>query len=193
MTQPAAKPTLILASTSARRRGLLREAGVDFEVIPPAVAEPTAPARLPPAARAEALAYLKARSVWDGRADVPVLGADTLVAVGDELLGKPADEADARRMLSRLGGTRHAVITGVAVIWPDGRRRIASARTHVTMRPMTPDELAGYLASGEWVGKAGAYAIQETADRFVVGIKGSWSNVVGLPMELVGEMLRRGP
>jgi len=92
-------------------------------------------------------------------------------------------------MLRRLSGTRHAVITGVAVVGPGGRRRIASATSHVTMRPMTDEEVAGYVASGEWEGKAGAYAIQETADRFVERVEGSFDTVVGLPVDLVRRLL----
>ena len=92
-------------------------------------------------------------------------------------------------MLRHLSGTRHAVITGVALLGPDGRQRIDSETTFVTMREMTDDEVEQYIASGEWIGKAGAYAIQETADRFVDKIEGSFSNVVGLPVELVGRMV----
>ena len=86
-------------------------------------------------------------------------------------------------MLGELSGTRHVVITGVALIGPGGHRRIASELTHVTMRELTPEERDGYVASEEWAGKAGAYAIQETADRFVEKVEGSFSNVVGLPLE----------
>ena len=92
-------------------------------------------------------------------------------------------------MLETLSGSRHAVITGVALLGPGPRRLIASDTTHVTMRRMTDDEIQAYLDSGEWQGKAGAYAIQETADRFVTSVEGSFTNVVGLPMELVRRML----
>jgi septum formation protein len=144
---------------------------------------------MPPSSRAEALAYFKARSVLELGLDGPVLGADTVVAVAGEVLGKPSDEADARRMLETLSGTRHKVITGLAVLWRGGRRRIASEMTYVTMRDMMPEEIDAYIAGGEWVGKAGAYAIQETADRFVQRVEGSFSNVVGLPVELVRRLL----
>ena len=92
-------------------------------------------------------------------------------------------------MLRRLSGTRHVVITGVALLGPNGYRRIASESTFVTMRAMSDEEIVGYLDSGEWQGKAGAYAIQETADRFVDRIEGSLSNVVGLPMERIERMV----
>ena len=104
-------------------------------------------------------------------------------------MGKPANVAEAGSMLSSLSGTRHVVITGVAILAPGGVRIIAAETTYVTMRKMTEAEIEGYIASGEWDGKAGAYAIQETADRFVEKLEGSFSNVVGLPMELVGRML----
>jgi septum formation protein len=181
---------LVLASSSPRRRQLLAEAGYDFTAVDPSIKEPTrVSARLSPAEQAEALAYFKARSVADAHREAWVLGADTVVAVGGRILGKPAGRADAERMLRGLSGSRHAVITGVALLGPGGERRIASESTFVTMRRMADDEIAGYLASGEWAGKAGAYAIQETADRFVDGIEGSFSNVVGLPMELVARMI----
>jgi septum formation protein len=181
---------LVLASSSPRRKQLLDEAGLGYEVVPPPLAEPVHLGEgLPPARRAEALAYFKARAVADVRPEALVLGADTVVAVGGEVVGKPADAADARRILRLLSGTRQAVITGVALLGP-GRRSIASETTYVTMRDMGDDELEAYIASGEWEGKAGAYAIQETADRFVTKLEGSFSNVVGLPMELVSRLLR---
>ena len=181
---------LILASASPRRSELLRQAGYSFSAVVPPVGEPgPPPAGLSACQQAEAAAYFKARSVLEMGFVGPVLGADTVVALGGKVLGKPADEADARGMLRTLSGTRHEVITGVAILWRIGRRRIASDRTYVTMRRMTPEELDSYIASGEWVGKAGAYAIQETADRFVERVEGSFSNVVGLPLELVRRML----
>ena len=187
---------LILASSSPRRRRLLAEAGFDFEVRPPPVEEPSdLAAELPPARRAEALAYFKARRVADQCPQAYVLGADTIVAAGGRILGKPGDRQEAEAMLRCLSGTRHEVITGVALLAPGGHKRIASESTFVTMRPMSDEEIDEYLASGEWIGKAGAYAIQETADRFVDRIEGSWSNVVGLPIERVGRMIAeaKGP
>lgn len=181
---------LILASSSPRRGKLLAEAGYEFEVVRPPILEPDETlGRLPASQQAEALAYFKAREVADQHPDACVLGADTIVAVNDRILGKPADQADAREMLGVLSGSRHTVITGVAMLGPGERRLIASESTHVTMRQMAQEEIEAYIGSEEWVGKAGAYAIQETADRFVVHVEGSFSNVVGLPMELVGRML----
>lgn len=182
---------LIVASSSPRRRELLQEAGYKFKVVSPIIDEPDELlGKLSPAQQAESLSYFKARCVADLYPDCFVLGADTMVAVGGQVLGKPADADDARRMLGLLSSTRHAVITGVTIIGPAGQRLIASDTTYITMKPMTPREIEEYIDSGEWVGKAGAYAIQETAhDRFILKVEGSFSNVVGLPMELVDKML----
>lgn len=181
---------LILASASPRRRELLRSAGYDFDVVVAALPEPQqAVAELPPADQAKALAYFKARAVARNRPAAVVLAADTVVAMGDDVLGKPCGAAEARAMLGRLSGSRHAVITGVAVVGASRPRLIASEMTYVTMRPMSPEEIEAYVASGEWRDKAGAYAIQETADRFILKLEGSFTNVVGLPMELTARAL----
>jgi len=180
---------LVLASSSPRRRQLLAEAGYEFEAVAPPIGEPADALRdLSPRQQAEALAYFKARSVADRLGDAVVLAADTLVVVDGEVLGKPADAADARRMLRKLSGARQEVITGVALLGPP-RRLIASEVTVVVTRALSPDEIESYIASGEWEGKAGAYAIQETADRFVTEVRGSFTNVIGLPMELLERML----
>ncbi len=183
---------LILASSSPRRRDLLTEAGVCFEVVPPSVDEPTwLSPRARAAQQAEALAYFKARSVADATPRRRILGADTVVSLAGEVLGKPADADDARRMLRKLSGTRHEVITGVAIVDEAGQRWIRSDVTYITMATMTDEDVEQYVASGEWEGKAGAYAIQETADRYVRQVEGSFTNVVGLPVELVSSMLDR--
>lgn len=185
-----AETTLVLASSSPRRKELLRQAGIAFEAVDPPVPEPAdVGERLSPARLAEALAYFKARSVAENRPDSLILGADTVVSLNGEILGKPADADDAGRMLRMLSDTRQAVITGVALLGAE-RRCIASETTYVTMRELSDEEIDQYVASGEWRGKAGAYAIQETADRFVTSLEGSFSNVVGLPMELVTRLLR---
>lgn len=183
---------LVLASASPRRQSLMQEAGYRFGVVSPPIAEPDEViGKLPPAQQAESLAYFKARSVADGRPQSLVVGADTIVAVGGQVLGKPSDAADAGRMLRKLSGSRHVVITGLALLGPGGERLIASDVTYVTMRKMTSRQIDDYIASGEWIDKAGAYAIQETAqDRFIEKVEGSFSNVVGLPMELLDKMLR---
>lgn len=171
----------------------MTEAGYRFEAVDPPFDEPSdlGPA-LRPARRAEALAYFKARSVAESMPAAYVLGADTIVASAGspgEVLGKPSDVADAERMLRRLSGTRHRVITGVSLLGPGGCRRIVSAVTYVTMRSLTDDEVRQYVDSREWEGKAGGYGIQGPADRFVAGVEGSFSNVIGLPMEMVADLL----
>ena len=124
-----------------------------------------------------------------------MLGADTVVAVRRgpawELLGKPRDEAEAAAMLSALGGTRHQVLTGVCALrCPDLALACEAERTWVSMRPLEPEEVAAYVASGEWRDKAGGYAIQESADRFVTALEGGgFDNVVGLPVRLALELL----
>ncbi|MCE5325759.1 MAG: Maf family protein [Planctomycetaceae bacterium] len=185
------KIDLILASSSPRRKSLLAECGIAFTAVEPPLDEPsTLPAEMTASQAAEALAYYKARSVSQWHRDSLVLGADTVVAAADgRILGKPAGRDDARAMLETLSGSRHSVITGVALLGPPRGRLIASETTFVTMRPMSESEIVAYLDSGEWQGKAGAYAIQETADRFITRVEGSFSNVVGLPMELLQRML----
>jgi len=197
MNRTLKEPRLILASASPRRRALLVEAGLAFDVVAPRTEEPgQALGGLAPERQAEALAYFKARSVWEEHQEALVLGADTLVALGEEVLGKADSPDHAAELLRRLSGTRHRVITGVALLGPQRSRLIASRTTFVTMRPMSPARIRKYVDSGEWKGKAGAYALQQTADRYVERIEGSFSNVVGLPVELVREMLaemRRNP
>lgn len=176
--------TLILASASPRRRRLLEDAGIPFLVREPSVEE-WAPEWGDPHAVALANARAKALAV---PGDV-VLGADTVVAVGHRLLGKPRDAEDARRILKTLSGTTHSVVTAV-VLAAGGRTLERSVETRVTMRPMSEEEISAYVASGESMGKAGAYAIQEKGDRFVTRVEGPWDNVVGLPVEAVRELLR---
>ena len=190
MTNRRDEIPLILASGSPRRGALLREAGIAFEVVAPPFCEPAGLlADLPPAQQAEALAYFKARSVQRDHVEAFLLGADTLAAIEGRVLGKPADAAEARSMLESLSGTRHEVITGLALLGPAGERLIASETTRLAMRRMTGAEIDEYVKSGEWRGKAGAYALQETADRFIRDISGSFSNVVGLPIELLRRMI----
>jgi septum formation protein len=174
---------LVLASASPRRRVLLADAGIEFVVVPAAVGEEAAD-RGDPHAIAVANARRKAAAV----AGDAVLGADTVVAVGDRLLGKPQDEVQARAFLRALSGTTHCVVTGVALKTPAGLRS-RSVETRVTMRTLTDEEIAAYVSSGEAMGKAGAYAIQETADRFVVRVDGPYDNVVGLPVAAVKELM----
>jgi len=187
------QPYLVLASNSPRRRDLLRRAGYRFDVRPPPVGERGVKADRPAGPYVESLAYLKATAAIEahGLADGLVLGADTAVELGGRLLGKPADEADARRILADLSGTRHRVVTGLALVAPGaGRRLLAHDITRIRMAVMTPGQIEAYVAGGEALGKAGAYAIQETGDRYVEEVDGSFTNVVGLPMELLERMIK---
>ncbi len=182
---------LILASASPRRAELLRQNGYTFEVCPAHYEEPDNPeSHLSPYQHAEASSYFKARSVARLLQEGVVLGADTIVAYQGRVFGKAAERDEARSILLVLGGTTHEVITGVTLLdAATGRRLIEYDVTRVTMRPMPPAALDEYVAGGPWQGKAGAYGIQDHGDAFIERIEGSFSNVVGLPMELLARML----
>ena len=187
------KKRLILASGSPRRRELLRNAGFTFEVIPPKVVEDN-PDNEAPAKLVERLALDKAEAVagrFHRQDNVVVLGADTVVVVDSTLLGKPASPAEARQMLERLSDRTHEVITGVALVEPEtARRTVAHETTRVFFRPLEPQEMEDYVATGEPLDKAGAYAIQGGASRFVTRVEGCYFNVMGLPVALVDRLLR---
>jgi septum formation protein len=178
---------LVLASASPRRQELLRNAGIIFEVQPADIPEDALPGE---AAKecAERLAREKALAVARQRPQDCVLGADTVVVVDGEVLGKPSDAADAARMLRRLSGREHLVITGVCLV-VSGQSSVASETTSVTMSEISEKEITDYVASGEPMDKAGAYAIQGIASRWIPRIEGDYSNVVGLPVALVWRML----
>jgi septum formation protein len=173
---------LILASGSPRRVVLLGELGVPFETVVSDAPE-TIDSRLGPAAQAVALAERKARVVASQRETGIVLGADTIVVLDGELLGKPVDEADATRMLRRLSGREHRVVTGIAVV--DARTgwlRTSAVSSIVRFRTLGDEEIDGYVATGEPRGKAGAYAIQGLGSGLVSALEGCFTNVVGLPL-----------
>jgi septum formation protein len=180
---------LVLASASPRRQELLRNAGITFEVQPAHILEDPLPGE---AAKecAERLARQKALAVAGQRPHDFVLGADTLVVVDGLLLGKPSDAADAARMLRMLSGREHRVITGVCLV-VNGQPSVASETTLVTVSEITDRDIAEYVASGEPMDKAGAYAIQGIASRWIPRIEGDYSNVVGLPVALVWRMLQQ--
>jgi septum formation protein len=188
-------PLLVLASGSPRRHQLLGELGVPFDVRPADVDESPRPGEDAEAlVRRLAVDKAEAGLVAAPERPIVVLAADTLVAVEGEVLGKPVDEADAARMLRRLSGTRHQVMTGVAVATADATGtastlEVVVATTHVHMAPWSEDEIAAYVASGEPMDKAGSYAIQEGADRKVTRIEGDFDNVVGLPLAVVRPLL----
>ncbi len=179
---------LVLASASPRRRELLAAAGFRFSVVSRSVDE-TPRAGETPREHVRRLARAKALAVARERPSATVLGADTVVALGDEILGKPADAADARRMLVRLSGRVHQVYTGVA-LWREGHLEDAVEVSDVEMAELGGEEIDRYIASGEPFDKAGAYAIQGLASRYITRINGSYSNVVGLPIAVIYQWLK---
>lgn len=184
---------LTLASASPRRAELMRQAGYTFEVVTPPLSEPDEMGHdVPPEAQAEALSYFKARSVAKTMESGWIIGADTIVALDGAVFGKPADVDDARRILETLAATRHRVITGLTLLDArTGERMISHDVTTVTMRPLSGEALDKYLASQAWIGKAGAYGIQDKGDASIERIDGSFTNVVGLPMELLSSLLQQ--
>lgn len=179
---------LILASSSPRRRELLSLAGIPFEVCSPQVDEHCA---LPPREAPAELSRRKALAASALRPRSFILAADTLVAVDGKALGKPTDEEDARRMLRLLSGRTHEVHTGVTVISPSGNILTETDSSFVTLDPVSEEEIASYVASGEPMDKAGAYAVQGRAALFVSRLEGCFSGVMGLPLYLVRRMLSR--
>ena len=194
--------SIYLASRSPRRQELLRQIGVDFELLrlrsAPGrhldVVEETRDGE-PPLHYVERIARTKASVGWNrmmerGLPPRPVLGADTEVVLEDTVFGKPADADAARKMLERLSGRRHDVISAIALRWQDDVE-VALSVTHVTMRRLTADEIGRYVASGEPFDKAGGYAIQGLAAMFITRIDGSYSGVMGLPLAETAAALGR--
>ena len=177
----------ILASASPRRRALLRQIGASFVSITPAVDEVNDGERPRDAVICNAL--MKARKVAEEYPDHAVLGADTAVVLNGMAFGKPKDAAEARHMLSQLEGRQHTVLTGIAWV-VNGREYTDAAETTVRFAPMTKAEIDAYVATGEPMGKAGAYAIQGRAAIYIEELHGSFSNVVGLPLHAVAALAR---
>jgi septum formation protein len=186
---PEVNHTLILASASPRRLELLRQAGISFEVHPAHIPEQRR-AEEAPLAYALRLAEEKARAVAQRFPGRYVLGADTIVVADEHLLEKPLDHADAARMLRILSGRAHEVTTAVSLIRPNGQSDTRACTTRVFFRALDDEEIQRYVASNEPMDKAGAYAIQGGAASFADRMEGEYSNVVGLPLPLVTEMLR---
>jgi nucleoside triphosphate pyrophosphatase len=188
MTSTIVQPRpLVLASMSPRRRELMTARGYEFETIDPPFEEPDAASpHVPPANHVESLAFFKARSVSKQFPEHVILAADTIAYLHGEIIGKPIDRKDARRILEEMSDSTHEVLTGVALYAPkSGRRRITHDVTRLRLRELSGKEIEAYLDTGEWIGKAGAYGIQDQGDKFVERVDGSFTNVVGLPMELV--------
>jgi septum formation protein len=183
--------TIILASASVRRRELLRKAGYEFKVVPPEIDE-SAFSITDARNYAEGLALAKAKNVSGRFPESLVIGADTVVDFRGEIIGKAADAKEAEVIVRKLFSGPHKVITGVAIVREaDGTEIVESESTTVYPKTLTDKEVAEHIKGGTWQGKAGAYAIQEDGDAFIEQIEGSMTNVVGLPMELLGRMMEK--
>jgi septum formation protein len=180
-------PPLLLASTSPQRRAILEQLGIPFDVVSPRFDEEDAE-------RGDAVELVrrhareKARSVAADAGERPVLGVDTAVVLGGRMYAKPASAADAERMLEALSGHTHLVVSGLCLVTP-GWETVEHEATRVTFRDLTPRDLASYLATGEWEGRAGGYAIQARGAGLVRAIEGDYLNVVGLPAALLVRLL----
>lgn len=181
--------TLVLASGSPRRKELLRQIGIEPDLIDPPHIDETPRRGEPPAVYALRMARDKLAAIAPRHPGAWVLAADTVVACGRRILPKAECAAEARRCLEFLSGRRHRVLGGIAIAAPDGRTVERLVSTVVAVKRLTPAEIAGYLASGDWHGKAGGYAIQSHAAAFIPWINGSYSNVVGLSLSDVAAML----
>ena len=179
---------IVLASASPRRSELLARAGVTFEVVV-SPAEEIHDSAMKPHVLCELNATLKAAAVAEKRPDATVIGADTLVFIDDMPLGKPVDLDEARAMLRRLSGRTHRVCTGVCLIYPGGGKNAFHDITEVTFRPLEDADIDAYFALVNPLDKAGAYGIQESGDRIISEINGSFDNVMGLPVDKVVEAL----
>ena len=184
---------VILASASPRRRQLLSESDYRFKVVHPDIDETAYSAdQIEPSRYAEQLALAKAKSVADKYPDSLVIGADTIVDFLGRIIGKPADAKEARRIVQLLFSTPHKVITGLAICRiHDGIELVTNASTRVYPKPLTKEQIARHIKSNSWKDKAGAYAIQENGDEFIEKIEGSMTNVMGLPMELLEQLLHK--
>jgi septum formation protein len=180
-------PPLVLASTSPQRRAILEQLRIPFDVVVPQYEEHDPPGASPVELVREH-ARGKAESVAGVAGERPVLGVDTTVVLDGAVYGKPADAAEAATMLEALAGRTHAVVSGLCLVTP-GWEEVAHEETLVTFRPLTPRDLAVYVASGEWEGRAGAYAIQGLGGALVERIEGDYLNVVGLPGALLVRLL----
>jgi septum formation protein len=185
---PDQRPALVLASASPRRLDLLARVGIVPDRVVATDIDETPRPRETPRPHAQRLARAKAEAA--AAPDALVLAADTVVGVGRRILPKAETETQARDCLALLSGRRHRVTTAVVLALPDGRRLSRTVETIVTFQRLTEQQLAAYLAGGEWRGKAGGYAIQGAAEAFVRFLSGSHSNVVGLPLFETAQLLR---
>jgi septum formation protein len=187
---PAARPPLVLASASSRRLELLARIGAQPDRVLRLDLDETPRKAELPRQHAERLARAKAEAAHAEAPGAIVLAADTVVGVGRRILGKPAEEAEARRFLELMSGRRHRVMTGVCLIRPDGRRSERLVTTILAFQRLTEAQIAAHLESGEWRDVAGGYQIQKRAEAWVRFLSGSHSNVVGLPLFETAQLLR---
>ena len=182
---------IILASTSPRRRELLAEAGYKFSVVAPDVNEPDYPAdRSSPSEYAKCLALAKAKSVADNYPDRLVIGGDTVVDFNGQIIGKPTDAKDAQQITKKLFSCTHKVVTAIAVLrLSDNTEITATETTIIYPKKVTSQQIAAHIKGQSWRNKAGAYAIREDGDEFIERIDGSLTNVMGMPMELLEQLL----
>ena len=190
MTPPSASPPLVLASASPRRLELLARIGVVPDAVTPVDLDESPRKAEQPRHLAARLARAKAEAAQALAPDALILAADTVVGVGRRILGKPADEAEARRFLELLSGRRHRVMTGVCLIRPDGKVSERLVTTILAFQRLTAQQIDAHIASGEWRGVAGGYQIQKRAEVYVRFLSGSHSNVVGLPLFETAQLLR---
>ncbi len=184
---------LILASASPRRHELLRETGFQFEVLPASVEE-WEDGDADPSALVTHNAFLKAKTIGELHPERPVLAADTTVALGNEVLNKPFDLQEAARMLNRLSGRTHTVHTGIAFLWKvKNVEQTACVTSRVTFKSLSRDDIESYFQIVNPLDKAGAYGIQEGSERIIHSFEGSYTNIMGLPMETVTTWLERWP
>lgn len=177
-----ARPQLVLASASPRRLDLLRQVGIEPDRVSPADIDETPLRDETPRRLALRLAVEKAAAAAANEPDAVVLGADTVVCVGRRILPKAETEAEARQCLTLLSGRAHKVLTGIAAVAPGGRKASRLVETRLHVKRLTTAEIEAYVASGEWKGKAGGYGIQGRAGAFILGLDGSYTGVVGLPL-----------
>lgn len=182
---------LVLASASPRRRELLSSVGLDFEVLPSKIEERRQPDEKPEAYVLR-LSREKAADVAARRPEAWVIGADTTVFINDEILEKPSDQADAARMLRMISGKEHTVFTAITLLGSAGKHRDSRVvSTRVTMISLTDEEISWYVSTGEPMDKAGAYAVQGVGAMFISSIHGNYTNVVGLPLSVLFDMMRQ--
>jgi len=187
---PPTKKSFILASRSPRRKQLLTEHGYNFTIIPSSIDESKFPEDITPIEHAKILALEKAKDIAKNHPASLVMGADTIADFNGQIIGKPENKKHAEQILKKLFSQPHKIITAIALVKIDSNLQLVETETTTVFpKPMTPAQLKQYLDSEKWKGKAGAYGIQDTNDKFIEKIEGSYTNVMGLPIELTKKLL----